>query len=43
MSPREVRQIVVRDDISDLEKVEENFNERDPRIIAGDMKPRKKN
>ena len=41
MSPQEVRQIVLRDDISDLEKIEENFNERDPRIVAGEMRPRK--
>ena len=37
---RSVRKAVLADDISDLSKVEENFNERDDRIKAGEMKPR---
>ena len=36
-----MRKAVLGDDISDLSKIEENFNERDDRILAGEMKPRK--
>ena len=35
------RQIVLEDDVKDLHKMEENFNERDQRIEAGEMKPRR--
>ena len=38
---RSVRKAVLDEDISDLSKIEENFNERDVRIKAGEMKPRK--
>ena len=36
-----MRQIVLEDDVKDLDKIEENFNERDWRIEAGEMKPRR--
>lgn len=36
-----MRQIVLEDDVKDLHKMEENFNERDQRIEAGEMKPRR--
>ena len=39
---RSARKLVIQEDISDdLSMVEENFNERDLRIQAGEMKPRK--
>ena len=41
LTSRELRKVVLRDDVSDLSKLEENFNERDDRIMAGEMKPRK--
>ena len=41
LKSRELRQIVLEDDVKDLKQVEENFNERDDRIEAGDMRPRR--
>ena len=32
MNQREIRQVLLQDEIQNLEKVEENFNERDSRI-----------
>lgn len=36
MDALDVRQIVVQDYIQNLESIENNFNERDARIEAGD-------
>lgn len=41
MPKREIRKVLFSDSESDLSKIEENFNERDDRIAAGEMKPRK--
>ena len=38
---RAVRGIVLGDDISNISEVESNFNERDLRIEAVDMRPRR--
>lgn len=37
-----MRQIVLNEDVKDLHNIEENFNERDDRIEAGEMKPRRR-
>ena len=41
MPKRAIRKVVFSDSVSDLSQIEENFNERDVRIAAGEMKPRK--
>ena len=39
---RDMRRLVLSQDITELSDLEENFNERDARIEAGDMKPRRR-
>jgi hypothetical protein len=41
MPKREIRKVVFSDSETDLSMIEENFNERDYRIEAGEMKPRR--
>ena len=41
MPKREVRKVIFSDSETDLSQIEENFNERDVRIEAGEMKPRR--
>jgi hypothetical protein len=38
---RSLRKILFKNENVDLSDLEENFNERDARIRAGEMKPRK--
>ena len=39
---RDMRRLVLSEDITELSDLEENFNERNARIEAGDMKPRRR-
>ena len=41
MPKREIRKVIFSDSETDLSMIEENFNERDYRIEAGEMKPRR--
>jgi hypothetical protein len=41
MRKRSIRKVLLSDEVFDLSEIEENFNDRDYRIEAGEMKPRK--
>jgi hypothetical protein len=43
MPKKEIRKVLFSDCESDLSLIEANFNERDARIAAGEMLPRKGN